>query len=97
MTKPKTKGPTKAHLARQIKELKAQLAHVYHYASLTLPKAKDLMASGVMVELSGLGGKEITPAFVIRDGLSQETINALQKDIARSYELAVQQKPKGLA
>lgn len=93
----KPKKPTRAELARKVKELEAQLAFTYHNASLTISKAGDShMASGVLVQLHSLGGKEITPPFVVRDGLSQETINALHADIVRSWEIATMFKPKGV-
>ncbi len=91
MTTTKTK-PTKAALQRQILELTAQLAHVYHFADATISKAGTnyLMASGVLLQLTGIGGKEIILPVMIKDGLSA----AIRKDIARSYDLAVAFKPK---
>ncbi len=95
MKSTKQKGPTKTELARKAKELEAQLAFSYHAASTTLHKARDLMASGVMVELTALGCRQLIVPVVIRDGLSQDTIEALQRDIARSFGIATAQKPKG--
>ena len=95
MKKTKPKGPTKADLKRQIAELNAQMASTYHFAAAGLHKAGDaMMGSGVMIQLTGLGGKEIINPVVIRDGLSQDTIDAIRKDILRSYELATMLKPK---
>lgn len=86
---------TKADLERKIIELEAQLAYVYAAVSKDIHKTGDcLTASGVLVRLTALGGREIVKPFVIRDGLSEETINALKKDLQRSYELATLQKPK---
>ena len=86
---------TRAQLERQIMELKAQLAHVYGTAARDVDKAGEaLMASGALLQLHALGGREIIPPVVIRDGLSAETIAALKKDFARSYDLAVMNKPK---
>lgn len=92
-TRPKAK--TRADLAREVKELKAQLASTYHFASVNLPKANQdrMMASGVLLELHALGGREIIEPVVIRGGLSDDTIAALQRDMARSYESAVEFKP----
>lgn len=53
------------------------------------------MASGVMIELTALGGTPLAAPFVIKDGLSKETIEALQRDIHRSWEISHQHKPKG--
>ena len=88
--------PTKADLNRKILELTAQLAHAYHFADATIGKAGTdcLMASGVLLQLTGIGGKEIIPPVMIKDGLSPETIAAIRKDLARSYALAVMYKPK---
>lgn len=95
MKPPKTKGPSKATLARRVLELEAQLASTYHFADATLNKAGSaLMASGVLVQLSALGGRELTVPFVIKDGLSDATIAALRADINRSYALATAFKPK---
>lgn len=88
------KAKSRADLLREIGELKAQLASNYHFASLALPKAANLMASGVVVTLTALGGREIMPPVLITDGLSAATIDALLDDIARSYARATELKPK---
>ncbi len=90
--KPKT---TKAMLQRQVLELTAQLAHTYHFADATIDKAghKYSMASGVLLQLTAIGGKELILPVMIKDGLSPETIAAIRKDLARSYELATMFKP----
>lgn len=90
------KRPTRADLARQVMELKAQLAYNYHYADAKVGKAstEHMLGGAVIVQLFGLGGREIIDPVAIRDGLSDETIAALRKDIKRSYDLAVQFKPK---
>lgn len=90
------KAPTKADLRRKVMELEAQLASTYHFADATLDKATNLMGSGVLLQLTALGGKELINPVVIRDGLSPETVAAIRKDIARSYEIATMFKPKGL-
>lgn len=92
------KRPTRADLERQVRELKGQLASSYHFADANLHKAGEaLMASGCVVQLHALGGRELIEPVVIRDGLSPETIAALRRDLARSYELATMFKPKGAA
>lgn len=95
----KKKGPTKAELQRKIKELEAQQAYTYHVASLGLPKADEahFMASAVVLELTALGGREIIPPVAIVNGLSPDTIEALQRDIARSWAWKTEMKPKGAA
>lgn len=89
----KKKGPTKAVLARKVKELEAQLASTYHFASAALEKASNLKGSAVILELNALGGVQLINPVTIRGGLSPETIEALRKDIARSYDEAVEFMP----
>lgn len=93
----KAKGKTRADLLRENMELRAQLAHVYHFASAEIHKAGTdrMTASGVLLQLYALGGREIICPVVIRDGLSADTIEALRRDLARSYSSAVEFKPKG--
>ena len=87
---------TKAQLRRTILELQAQLASVYAPAisDLTQNCSIDrLMGGGILVQLTGLGGGQLVDPFVIRDGLSIQTIDALSADLARSYDLATLHKP----
>lgn len=90
------KPETRADLHRKIAELHAQLACTYAFASRDLHKAgtPNLMASGVLLQLNALGGRELIPPVLIRDGLSPDTITALQRDITRSFEGATALKPK---
>jgi hypothetical protein len=89
--------PTRQQLERQILELESQLAHRYRFAELEIDKASTakMMASGVLLQLTALGGREIINPVVIRDGLSPETIAAIKADLHRSYELTVMHKTKG--
>ena len=89
------KRKTRNQLEREVLELKAQLASTYHFASVSIKKASTdhLMASGALLQLTCIGGRELISPTLIRDGLSPETIEALQKDIKRSYELATAFKP----
>jgi hypothetical protein len=91
----KTKKPTYQDLVRQNLELKAALASACSFASKDLHKAGDaLMGSGVLLQLTALGGSEIINPVVIRDGLSTETIAALKADLLRSFNLATMTKPQ---
>lgn len=91
----KKKAATRADLQRQVIELTAQLAATYHFAGASLHKAGDaLTGGGALLQLHALGGRELICPVLIRDGLSPDTIAALQRDIARSYDLAVMFKPK---
>lgn len=92
MTKPKiTKAQQIADLQRRLGEAYAASPSTYSTASRDLSKASTdhLMASGVVVTITALGGRVITPPVLIRDGLSHDTIAALQADIARSFKLSV--------
>lgn len=85
-----------ATLERKLAEALAGQAHVYHFADAAIEKAgtKHLMASGVVLTLTVLGGRQIFNPVLIRNGLSDETIEALRGDFRRSYEDATAFKPK---
>lgn len=93
----KKKAMTRADLERKVIELESQLIHRYHFADAEIGKAgtNHLMTSGVILQLTVLGGRKITEPVLIRDGLSAETIDAIRADLRRSYELTAQLKPKG--
>lgn len=93
-----TKAQRITELERKLREAEAGQAHVYHFASQTIDKAStnSLMGSGVIITLTVLGGREIFDPVMIRNGLSKETIEALKADFLRSYESAVEFKPKGI-
>ena len=97
-TQKKPKKETRADLARRVAELTGQLSAMYHFADATLDKAstRHLMGSGALITMHALGGRELINPVVIRDGLSDETIVAIRKDLLRSYELSVMFKPKGV-
>ena len=88
---------TKAQLKRQLDEALATQTHVYHFADAGLDKAgtKHLMGSGVVLTLTVLGGRELIPPTLIRDGLSDDLVAALRAEFVRSYDLATLFKPKG--
>lgn len=95
--KPKPVKKTRAQLERELMELKAQMPSTYHFATQTLHTAgEQLMASGALLRLEALGGKQLIPPVVIRDGLSRETIEAIYRDLCRSYDLSVLFKPTEL-
>lgn len=93
-----TKVQRIAELERRLKEAEAGQAHVYPSASQAIDKASTnhLYGSGVIITLTFLGGREVHSPVLIRDGLSKETIEALKADFLRSYESAVEFKPKGV-
>lgn len=94
----KKKRKTYAELQQQIKELEAQLTHVPYFAinELTRTSEKYLLGSGVLITMHGIGGKQLVTPFMVKDGLSQETIEALKADLRRTYELMVSFNPKNL-
>ena len=93
----KKQTETKAILQRKLKEAVASQIHVYHFADLALDKLStdNLAGSGVILELTVLGGRAGIEPTLIRDGLSKETIKAIQNDLKRSYDLATMFKPRG--
>lgn len=90
MTSQKPKIKTRAQLLQQVADLEAQLNCAYGSAMSTIDKTgnKHMMASGVLVRLCAIGGREIVTPFMVTDGLSDETIAALKADIRRSYNLS---------
>ena len=96
LNKPKTE--VIADLQRQNVELLAGQVHQYHHADHYIGGASidKMMASGVVLTITALGGRKIVEPVLIRDGLSNETIEAIKADLRRSYLLAVQMKPKGV-
>lgn len=84
-----------AELERKLFEARAQYASTLGQAFDDIPKAgiSTLKASGVVLQLTGIGGKEIIPPVMIRDGLSPRTILAIQDDLRRSFELATLVNP----
>lgn len=92
----KPKKVTRAELERKLQEALAGQAHTYHFADRGLDKAstQHLSASGVVLTLTALGGRELVAPTLIRDGLSDELIAALRADFARSYALATLFKPR---
>lgn len=98
LTTPK-KAKTAARIAdleRKLKEALAGQVHTYHFADQALDSAtaKHLSASGAVITITALGGREIVGPTLIRDGLSAELIEALRADLRRSYERATQMKPR---
>jgi hypothetical protein len=92
---------TKAALERRVLELEASIASTYYYAQIALKKLSTdhMMASGVVLSITRLGGAVGIQPVMIHDGLSLETIAAISKDIQRSYNLATHDSaamnPKG--
>lgn len=90
-TQKKTKADTIKEQARKILELESQLVHRYYCANEEISKASTnkMMGSGVLLQLTALGGGEIINPVMIKDGLSFATIEAIKADLKRSYDLTV--------
>lgn len=93
----KTKSQRIIELERQLKEAQAYQIHTHYFASTELDKfgIDKMMGSGVILELSTLGGRTVLTPVMISDGLSPETIAAIKADLVRSYNKMVEFKPKG--
>lgn len=87
----KIKKPTYAQLERKVMEYHAGLAVVYSHAMNNLKHASTdrRMASGVLLQLTAVGGEEIIPPVMIRDGISNNTLLALRSDIERSRAITM--------
>lgn len=96
MSKIKKRKLTRDELQRKILELESQLIHVYHFADQYLAGIKpgSFTGSGVLLQLTAIGGREIVPPVMIKDGLSADTIAAIRRDLVRSYENMTEFKPK---
>lgn len=83
-------------LQAKIKKLENELVQNKAHDIFTLKLAhenvakcttKRFMASGVIIRIQALNGSDLAESFLIQDGLSDETIAAIQADIMRTYEL----------
>ena len=84
-------------LENKLRSAEAYQVHKLHFASYALDKLSTdkMCGSGVIISITSLGGKSIVDPTVISDGLSPETIAALQADMRRSFEKRMELKPKG--
>ncbi len=87
----KSKKPTRAELERKLLEAHASSASSHAYACLKIPLAHtdQLTGSGVVLQVTYLGGKPLIDPILIRDGLDQELIEAIQANVRRSHDLAL--------
>lgn len=94
--KTKPAKPTRQQLERKLLESEALALYRYGSAYTDIGKASTdhLMASGVLLQLTALGGREIIRPVVIRDGLSPDTIECLKRDIKRSSDQACELRVK---
>jgi hypothetical protein len=81
---------SKQQLRRKITDLESQLTSRLYWAGREIDSCSTdkLLGSGVVMQLTFLGGKDAMEPVCIRDGLSRETIDAIKADLKRSYDLA---------
>lgn len=93
----KTKNQRIADLEQKLYDSQAQQIHRLQLASAALGKLHTdrLMGSAVVLSMSFLGGQRAFEPVAISDGLSEETIAAIRRDLVRSYEHKVELKPLG--
>lgn len=79
----KSKQKSREALEAEIKMLRASLRCNLAVASKQLGDVtnKRFMASGVIVSITSLNGSPLVEPFVCSDGLTQETVSALRKQI----------------
>lgn len=75
-----------ATLRQKLVAMEAQLdcAYVPAYTALGRAGQDRFMASGLILTLTTLGGKQLVEPVVIKDGLSEASIAALQEDLRQS-------------
>ena len=85
----------KLDLIGKVDQYKASLIHVYHFAGNELLKCNNdrFMGSGLIVEIKSLKGDTVVMPFMVKDGLSNTTINSLLDDMQRSFNSSIEFKP----
>lgn len=87
---------TQLKLIGEVDQYKASLIHTYHFAGAELLKCGNdrFMGSGLIVQIKSLTGKELVTPFMIKNGLSNTTINGLLDDMQRTFDDATEFKPQ---
>ena len=93
---PTKKQQTIETLERKLYVSDASQLHCLHFASLALDKINktSFKGSGVVLCIKSLSGVDIVSPVMIDNGLSSETIVALQKDINSAFDYRTELKPK---
>lgn len=80
---------------KSVCQFKSSLSSSYHFAGNALLKLNRnrYMASGVIMTISDISGKEVMQQVCFKDGLSNESINALLEDMQYSYDRGTEFKP----
>lgn len=92
----KTKKPTYKELEQRLRAAHASSIPALNLATHQLQKLKGrrFMASALVVTITNEAGKEIVDPVYLRDGLSDEAIDSLLKEVDYSVGLAVAFAPK---
>lgn len=81
-------------LERLLFEARASYASTIGKAFDDITKASEKYSgSGVILEITSIGGTPVIPAVMIKDGLSKETVKQIQEDLKRSFELSTLVNP----
>ena len=93
---PNKKQQTIESLERKLYVSEASQLHCLHLASHALDKINKtkMHGSGVVLCIKSLSGVDIVSPVMIDNGLSSETIVALQKDIEAAFNYRTELKPK---
>lgn len=83
-------------LEHELKSIKAQLVHNYHFSYHSIEKAGEdyRKGSAVIISIVDLEGKNVIEPTAIKDGLLPTTIEALKQEFVKSYTLATVFKPE---
>jgi hypothetical protein len=89
---------TKQQLKREIQVSKADNFYSLSKAFKNIDKcsSRNYMGSGITIEIKNINKQNfvVCEEFMIIDGLSEETIEAIKKDIKRAYDLKMSLIPK---
>lgn len=80
---------TKTTLKRKLLEAESStiLSHKFAHTDINKCSIPKCTGSGVLIQISAIGGKQLINPILIKDGLSEETINSIKKDIKRSSDI----------
>jgi hypothetical protein len=83
-------------LIGKVDQYHASLIHTCHFAGAELLKLGNdrFIGSGLIIEIKALSGKTLVMPTMIKDGLSNTTINSLLDDKQRSYNSGIAFKPQ---
>jgi len=79
----------------QVDEFKSSVCHRYHFASNELLRLNRdrYLGSAVIISIADLKGELLIKPVSFKDGLSNESINALLDDLQYSYDSVIELTP----